>query len=147
MRIWLSKAHSFLTFWYSLTRHQRKESEMNFRFFGAHFYFSSSLLKSCPRLSSVLFFPRCAGNLGSWHPQRKMDMVRHGGVVRGGSTVSHQDVQHGEREDHCHGLSSLEADPDMSILGNLSVERWDRDRTATLKWILPSQWALWVSKA
>ena len=66
-------------------------------------------------------------------------MVRHGGVVHGCSTVGHQDVQHGEREEHCHGLSSLEADPDMSILGNLSAERSDRDRTATLKWILPSQ--------
>ena len=50
-------------------------------------------------------------------------MVRHGGVVHGCSTVGHQDVQHGEREEHCHGLSSLEADPDMSILGNLSAER------------------------
>ena len=147
MRIWLSKVHSFLTFWYSLTRHQRKESEMDFWFFGAHFYFYSSLLKSCPRHSSVIFFPRCAGNLGSWHPQRKMDTVCHGSVVHGCSTVSYQDVHHGERENHCHGLSSPEADPDMSILGNLSVERWDRDRKATLKWILPSQWPLWVSKA
>lgn len=84
----------------------KKRAWDDFQVFGAHVYFYSSLLKSCSRLSAF-FFPRCVGSLGSCHPQRGMDIGCYGDMVHGhGSMMSHQDVQHDDREESCHGLSS-----------------------------------------